>query len=63
MDTWKEVERLPKELRLLGCSQSSEQFLSERKRWELFKKSNEYQKLEELKESILRNVKNIIKYD
>lgn len=61
MDTWKEVENLPKELWPLKYAQSGKQFLNEEKRWELFKKSNECKKLEELKESLLRNAKNLVK--
>ena len=51
MDTWKEVK----------CNSVRTQSYENQERWELFKKSNERQKLQELKESILRNIKDIIK--
>lgn len=51
----------PKELWLLKYSTTGQQYLENKERWEFFKKSNEYKKLEELKESLLRNVKNLVK--
>ena len=60
MDSWEEVENLPKELRLLKYSTTGQQYLESKERWELFKRSNEYEKLKELKESLLRNVKNLV---
>ena len=61
MDTWKEVENLPKELCLLKYSITGNDYLEDKERWEFFEKSNEYEKLRELKESILINVKNLAK--
>ena len=51
MDTWKEVK----------CNSVCAQSYENQERWELFKKSNEFERLQELKESLLRNIKDIVK--